>query len=460
MTLGGARALRRIAAFGGGAPPTPAPAPSAHAAAAPPPAPPPAPLFTAFLRHASLALTTIVSAVVSSTVSAPPSPRASHSYPPTVLPRAPAMPHRALDYGSLPGPSRSRGRTPSAASAASHHVHIPLIPASAPPALFLARIGLRGGRLMMFVTLFASLGVLLFGYDQGVMSSLLVHPAFKHYFHDPNAAQIGTVVAILDIGALITSLLAGTLADRIGRKATIFWGAILLSIGGFLQTAALHLEMLTVGRIVAGFGIGFLTMIVPTYQSEISVAEHRGYLASIEYTLNISGYALSVWVGYGASFMTGDVSWRFPLSIQVVVGLILAVGSLFLPESPRYLLDKDRDLDAMRVLVELHSNKSDQHNKRARYVFLDPRPSTVSTDWCDALQTRVPRNQRECLIPSRAGRPVVPCHVEAIPLPCARGVQQPALRADERYQCGLVLRPPSIRKGGVERARRGAHDRH
>jgi len=120
-------------------------------------------------------------------------------------------------------------------------------------------------------------------------------------------------------------------------------------------------------------------MIVPTYQSEISPAENRGRLvccwtwrrsshgraqltsfpltqACIEFTGNIVGYCLSVWVDYGCSFLSGDISWRLPLSLQVIVGLILAFGSLLLPESPRWLLDHDRDEEGMRVLADLHGS--------------------------------------------------------------------------------------------------------
>lgn len=115
------------------------------------------------------------------------------------------------------------------------------------------------------------------------------------------------------------------------------------------------------------------SMIVPTYQSEISPAENRGRLvrrslppcprrltlssqACIEFTGNIVGYCLSVWVDYFCSFLSGDISWRLPLSLQVIVGLILAFGSLLLPESPRWLLDHDRDEEGMRVLADLHGS--------------------------------------------------------------------------------------------------------
>ncbi len=232
----------------------------------------------------------------------------------------------------------------------------------------LAKVGVKGDNLMMFITCFISIGVLLFGYDQGVMSAIITGPNFRHFFHQPSAYEIGLMVAVLEVGAFFTSLACGTLADVFGRKRTLFWGACIFSAGGAIQTFTNGFAMMVVGRVIAGCGVGILSMIVPTYQSEISPAEDRGRLACIEFTGNIVGYAFSIWFDYGASFLPGDISWRLPLSMQVVFGLILAAGSLLLPESPRWLLDRDRDDEGMRVLADLHG-AGDPMNPRARLEF-------------------------------------------------------------------------------------------
>lgn len=176
------------------------------------------------------------------------------------------------------------------------------------------------------------------------------------------------MVAILEIGALMTSLACGKLADVFGRKKILFWGAVVFTTGGTIQTATTGYSMMVLGRIIAGFGVGALSMVVPTYQSEISPAENRGKLACIEYTGNIIGYAFSVWVDYFCSFLPGHYSWRLPLSLQVVIGLVLAAGSLLLPESPRWLLDHDRDDEGMRVLADLHGGGNPKE-PRARLEY-------------------------------------------------------------------------------------------
>ncbi|THC92623.1 hypothetical protein EYZ11_007905 [Aspergillus tanneri] len=131
--------------------------------------------------------------------------------------------------------------------------------------------GLVGKPLLYFTSVFVSLGVFLFGYDQGVMSGIITGWHFKDYFDQPSRAAIGTVVAILEVGAFISSLLIGRIGDLIGRRKTILYGSIVFFIGGALQTFATGLSMMMLGRIIAGLGVGALSTIVPVYQSEISV---------------------------------------------------------------------------------------------------------------------------------------------------------------------------------------------
>ncbi|KZS93142.1 general substrate transporter [Sistotremastrum niveocremeum HHB9708] len=216
------------------------------------------------------------------------------------------------------------------------------------------RAWLVGQPLLYSISCFASLGVFLFGYDQGVMSGIITGPYFRAYFKQPSSVQIGNMVAILEVGAFVTSLAAGRIGDILGRRKTLFTGAVVFVAGGALQTFTNGYPMMCLGRIISGAGVGLLSTIVPIYQSEISPPNHRGKLACIEFTGNIIGYTSSVWTDYFCSFIDSDLSWRIPLSVQCIIGLILAVGSLLIPESPRWLIDTDKDEEGMRVLVALH----------------------------------------------------------------------------------------------------------
>lgn len=83
----------------------------------------------------------------------------------------------------------------------------------------------------------------------------------------------------------VTSLIAGRVGDVFGRRATIFAGACIFSLGGLFQAFTNGYRMMVFGRILSGFGVGFLSMCVPVYQSEISPAENRGRLGCIEFTV-------------------------------------------------------------------------------------------------------------------------------------------------------------------------------
>lgn len=224
-----------------------------------------------------------------------------------------------------------------------------------------SRSWLVGKPLLYFTSSFVSLGVLIFGYDQGVMSGLITGPYFKDYFDQPTSAELGTMVAVLEIGAFVSSLVVGKVGDTLGRRKTIFYGACIFVIGGLLQAFTNGYTMMLLGRIIAGLGVGMLSTIVPVYQSEISPAHSRGQLACIEFTGNIIGYASSIWIDYGCSYIQSDLSWRIPLVIQCVLGGILAIGSLAICESPRWLLDHHHNEEGLVVLANFYGNGDITH---------------------------------------------------------------------------------------------------
>ncbi|SCU85314.1 LADA_0D06810g1_1 [Lachancea dasiensis] len=227
---------------------------------------------------------------------------------------------------------------------------------------------LTGPALLYFTSVFVSLGVFLFGYDQGVMSGVITGPIFKEYFNDPSRAAIGNMVSILEIGALISSLMVGRLGEKWGRRRTIRYGSVVFIVGGLIQTCAMRMPHLIVGRIISGLGVGLLSTIVPIYQSEISPPHNRGKLACIEFTGNIVGYCSSVWVDYGCSFIQNNASWRLPLLIQCIIGSCLLAGSFIIVETPRWLLNHDHDVEGLIVIADLHSG-GDVQDSRAHDEF-------------------------------------------------------------------------------------------
>lgn len=103
------------------------------------------------------------------------------------------------------------------------------------------------------------------------------------------------------------------------------------------------------------------------YLTSVSPADHRGFLGALEFTGNIVGYSSSVWIDYACSYIQSDWSWRLPLSIQVIGGLVLGIGSFVCPESPRYLIDKDQDLEGLHVIADFQGKPVTDEKVQAEY---------------------------------------------------------------------------------------------
>ena len=238
--------------------------------------------------------------------------------------------------------------------------------------------GLRGVFINHFAALcagFAALGGLLFGYDQGVVSVVLTEKQFLHRFPrvDGGGAGFwkGFLTAILQLGALLGALNQGWIADRISRKYSIVVAVLVFVVGSTLQTAAVGYAMLAVGRLVGGIGIGMLSMVAPLYISEISPPEIRGALLVLEELSIVSGIVIAFWITYGTRYIASEWAWRLPFLLQILPGLVLGVGMSYLPFSPRWLVSKGRDEEALAALSRLR--RLPKEDERVRLEWFDIR---------------------------------------------------------------------------------------
>lgn len=233
--------------------------------------------------------------------------------------------------------------------------------------------GLRGVLSSRYITLcaiFAAMGGLLFGYDQGVVSVILVEPQFLQRFTriDETSAAGGSagfwkglLTAMIELGALLGALNQGWIADKYSRKYSIVIAVVVFTVGSVLQTAAMDYAMLVVARFIGGLGIGMLSMVAPLYISEISPPEIRGSLLVLEEFSIVTGIVIAFWITYGTYYMSGEWAWRLPFLIQIIPGLVLGIGILFLPFSPRWLVSKGRDEEALLNLAKLRQLPPTDH---------------------------------------------------------------------------------------------------
>ncbi|HTQ34535.1 MAG TPA: sugar porter family MFS transporter [Stellaceae bacterium] len=199
-----------------------------------------------------------------------------------------------------------------------------------------------------FVAGVAALGGLLFGYDTGVISGALL---FIRQALALSPTMQGIVVAIVLAGAAIGAAVAGFLSDRFGRRRVILAAALLFVVGALLSALAPGLTALLGGRFLVGLAIGTASMLTPLYLAEIAPARDRGAVVSLNQLCITIGILVSYLVGFALATVAGG--WRWMLGIGALPGVILAIGMLILPESPRWLAGHNRMDDADAVLKRL-----------------------------------------------------------------------------------------------------------
>nr|POE48826.1 atp-dependent dna helicase hus2/rqh1 [Quercus suber] len=215
------------------------------------------------------------------------------------------------------------------------------------------------------------------GYDQGVISVILVEDQFLRRF--PQIADgtagagvwKGLLTAMIELGALVGALNQGWIADKYSRKYSIGIAVCFFTVGSLLQTVATDYVTLVCARAVGGLGIGMLSMVVPLYISEISPPEIRGTLLVLEEFSIVTGIVIAFWITYATQYITSEWAWRLPLLLQVVPGLLLGFGTLYLPFSPRWLVSRSRDQEALASLS--HLRQLPTTDSRVRSEWLDIR---------------------------------------------------------------------------------------
>lgn len=243
------------------------------------------------------------------------------------------------------------------------------------------RSGIRGmltNKYVVMCAVFASMGGLLFGYDQGVISVILTLDVFQERFKHLNPEYYsnysfykGLMTAMIELGAVVGAANQGWVADKYSRKYSIMIAVVWFIIGSAIQTGAVDYAMLVVGRFLAGIAIGMLSMVTPLYMSEISPPEIRGTLLVLEEWSIVFGIVVAYWITYGTRYIgdgTSEWTFRFPFLLQILPAIILGVGIFFLPFSPRWLASKGRDVESLAALAKLRQLPESDSRVRTEWV--------------------------------------------------------------------------------------------
>lgn len=209
---------------------------------------------------------------------------------------------------------------------------------------------------------FACIGGGLFGLDISSMSGVLTNPYYKETFGNPGSSAQGAIVASMPAGSLVGALSVSYLADKLGRRNTIIFGSLFWILGSILQCASINRGMLVAGRIISGYSVGICSATVPLYQSELTKPSIRGRMVALQQWSITWGILIQYFIQFGCSEIASTSSFRIPWGLQMIPAVVLGVGLLFFPESPRWLVDHDRRDEALEILADVHGkgNKDDE----------------------------------------------------------------------------------------------------
>ncbi|KAK3346984.1 general substrate transporter [Lasiosphaeria hispida] len=241
---------------------------------------------------------------------------------------------------------------------------------------------------------FASFGGIFFGYDSGYINGVLGSKIFIEAVEGVGAKAVSDsntslVVSILSCGTFFGALIAGDVADFIGRKWTVIMGCAIYMLGVVIQMLTgigAPLGAIVAGRLIAGLGVGFESAIVILYMSEICPRKVRGALvAGYQFCITI-GIMLAACIVYATQERQDTGAYRIPIAIQFIWALILGGGLMFLPDSPRYFVKRGNVARATDALARLRGQPKDSEfiqNELAEIVANEEyeRQLIPSTTW-------------------------------------------------------------------------------
>ena len=224
---------------------------------------------------------------------------------------------------------------------------------------------------LIFLSVVAALGGFLFGYDTAVISGTIAQVT---QLFQLDALQQGWYVGCALVGSIVGVLFAGILSDKLGRKLTMVISAVLFSTSALGCALSADFAQLVVYRIIGGVGIGVVSIVSPLYISELAVAQYRGRLVSL-YQLAVTvgflgaylvNYQLLAWAESGTQLSVDWLNkifitevWRGMLGMETLPAILFFIIIFFIPESPRWLIVRGKELKAVNILEKIYNSVSE-----------------------------------------------------------------------------------------------------
>ncbi|KAK5061615.1 hypothetical protein LTR84_008159 [Exophiala bonariae] len=190
--------------------------------------------------------------------------------------------------------------------------------------------------------------------ENSLLNGLQSVNAWKETFHRPSGAILGFMSASYPLGAILSTPFSAPISDKFGRRWTILIGSIIMVGGVIMQAAANTIGVFIGARIIVGFGITLALTTGPILISELAHPRHRVVFTALYNTSWYLGALCVAWITYGSARMGSNWAWRLPTAIQAMPAILQIIFIFFLPESPRWLIYKDRGDEALNILIKYH----------------------------------------------------------------------------------------------------------
>ncbi|KAI0483180.1 sugar transporter [Xylariaceae sp. FL0804] len=199
------------------------------------------------------------------------------------------------------------------------------------------------------------------GYDGSFLNAVQVFTTWQDKFGHPAGSELGLIVALYQIGSIVSIPFVPIIADRWGRKVPIIIGCVIMIVGAILQGTANTLGAFMGGRVMMGFGNSLAQVASPMLLAEIAHPQHRGRLTAVYNCLWNVGSIVVTWLSFGTNYIPNDYAWRIPAFLQGFPSVIQIIFIWWVPESPRFLIAQDKHDKALEILAHYHANGNAQH---------------------------------------------------------------------------------------------------